>query len=103
MYVGMVGTPMPRMSEAIMVKTSVSAMLPCASAVIAPDSFTPKPVMVATPTTMPITAQAIATPSAPRAPRWSDSSSSQTVPRVAGRTRHAAIRIPCSAKAPVTP
>ena len=64
----MVGTPMPRISEATMVKTRVRNMLPPAREMMAPESFTPRPVMVATPTTMPITAQATATPRAERAP-----------------------------------
>ena len=51
-----------------MVSTSVRNSIPPAREMIPPDSFTPSPVIVATPTTMPMTAQATATPRALRAP-----------------------------------
>jgi hypothetical protein len=42
--------------------------LPCASAIIAPENFRPRPVRVTTPTTIPAAAQAATTLNAPFAP-----------------------------------
>jgi hypothetical protein len=63
-----VGTPMPRMSDVIMVKKRVTMRLPPASSTSPLPSLRPKPVSVMAPMMIPAEAQAKATPMAFRAP-----------------------------------
>jgi hypothetical protein len=68
MYLAVVGRPIPRIMEAIMVRKSVTIRLPPATLMINEAKRSPSPVRVTTPTTIPAQAQAAATPMALRAP-----------------------------------
>ncbi len=68
MYLAVVGSPIPRISDAIMVKKRVSTTLPAPTDKINDENLSPSPVSVTTPTIIPAQAQAEATPTALRAP-----------------------------------
>ena len=91
------------MRDATIVKISVKKSIPPAREMIPPESFTPSPVIVATPTTMPMTAQATATPSALRAPLCRLLTSSKRVRRVSAFANDIATRAPWSASTPYAP
>ena len=74
---------MPRISEVIIVKNRVKKRFPPAMSTRPLAIFRPIPVRVTTPTMIPAVAQAMATPSAPRAPAWRAVMMSQGLIRVA--------------------
>ncbi len=67
-YLAVVGRPIPRIRDAIMVRKSVARRFPLATVTIISAILRPKPVRVTTPTIMPAQAQAQATPRADLAP-----------------------------------
>ena len=93
MYCAVVGTPIPRMIEPIIVSMSASGRIPYDMLMTKDENASPMPVMPMTPMMSPEQAQAAATSTAPMAPSISACRTLFGVMRYSGRPSQVAATI----------